>query len=140
LGLILHCAPRVDWEAAVALGAYRAPSLAESGFIHFSTPEQLLAVVNAMFRGQSGLVLLCVESERLSAELRHENLEGGTTLYPHVYGPVELDAVNQVLEFPPQADGTFLLPPGIRGAGGPPFPNSVHPNVERICPSDGLAS
>ena len=111
---ILHCTRRVDWEAAFAQGAYTAPSLQRSGFIHFSTPQQVTAVANVLFRGQSGLVLLCVNSDRLTAEVRYENLDRGTELFPHVYGPVNLNAVDQVVDFPPEADGTFKLPTEIR--------------------------
>jgi uncharacterized protein (DUF952 family) len=113
MALILHCTRRVAWEAAVARGAYVAPSLEQQGFIHFSTAEQLLPVADVLFRGQSGLVLLCVETDRLVPEIRYENLEGGAKLFPHVYGPVNLDAVTQVVDFPPEADGTFRLPPEI---------------------------
>ena len=110
---ILHCTTHAAWDAAVAQGAYAADSLAQEGFIHLSTPAQILAVADARFRGQGGLVLLCVDAERLVPELRYENLEGGTLLFPHVYGPINLDAVRQVVAFPPEADGSFRLPSGL---------------------------
>jgi len=105
--LIFHCCPRAAWDLAVAQGVYSADSLAQEGFIHCSTPAQILAVANARFRGQVGLVLLCLDSERIVGELRYENLEGGTQLFPHVYGPINLDAVRQVVDFLPEADGSF---------------------------------
>lgn len=105
--LILHCCPRAAWDSAVAQGAYTADSLAREGFIHCSTPAQILDVANARFRGQDGLVLLCLESERIVGELRYENLEGGAQLFPHVYGPINLDAVRQVVDFLPEPDGSF---------------------------------
>lgn len=105
--VILHCCPRSAWDSAVAQGSYTADSLAQEGFIHCSTPAQILDVANARFRGQDGLVLLCLDSERLVGELRYENLEGGTQLFPHVYGPINLDAVLQVVDFLPEADGSF---------------------------------
>jgi uncharacterized protein (DUF952 family) len=112
MALILHCTRQIDWQKAVSVGLYNSPSLEKEGFIHFSTMAQLLSVVNQMFRGQKGLVLLCVESDLL-AEVRYENLEHGTELYPHVYGPVNLDAVMRVLDFPPTANGTFRLPASL---------------------------
>lgn len=110
---ILHCSTRAAWDAAVAQGAYAAESLASEGFIHCSTPAQILAVADARFRGQGGLVLLCIDADRLDSEVRYENLEGGTVLFPHVYGPVNLDAVLKVVAFSPEADGSFRLPPGL---------------------------
>lgn len=113
MGLILHCTRRTDWEAALRLGRYEAPSLTKEGFIHFSTPDQVVEVANRLFRGQEGLVLLCADAGRLAAPLRFENLEGGRQLYPHVYGPVNVDAIVDVVAFPPQPVGTFVLPDPI---------------------------
>jgi uncharacterized protein (DUF952 family) len=110
---ILHCTTRAAWDAAVAGGVYAADSLASEGFIHCSTPAQMLAVADARFRGRGGLVLLCIDADRLNSEVRYENLEGGTQLFPHVYGPLNLDAVLRVVAFPPEADGSFRLPPGL---------------------------
>jgi uncharacterized protein (DUF952 family) len=113
MALILHCTQRASWDAACGHGQYVAPSLRTSGFIHFSTPEQILRVANFLFRGQSGLVLLCVETQRLRAQVRYENLEGGREPFPHVYGPLNLDAVSQVVEFPCESDGSFRMPPAL---------------------------
>jgi uncharacterized protein (DUF952 family) len=111
--LILHCTERATWDAAVKAGRYVAPSLAASGFIHFSAPGQVLEVANRLFRGQSGLVLLCVDPARLRNEVRYENTEGGQELFPHGYGPVNLDAVVDVVEFPCDPDGTFRMPASL---------------------------
>ena len=43
----------------------------------------------------------------LGADVRYENLEGGEQQFPHVYGPIPVAAVVQVLPFRPVADGTF---------------------------------
>jgi len=119
MGIILHIAERSDWEQAKASGSYRADTLASQGFIHCSTPEQVIHVANAFFQGQEGLVLLCIDTAKVDAEIRHENLEGGDERFPHVYGPLDVDAVLSVLDFRPQPDGTFALPEGLpfdRGA------------------------
>lgn len=110
MATILHIAKRKDWQEARACGSYRGDTLASQGFIHCSTPEQVIPVANAVFRGQDDLVLLCIDTAKVDAEIRHENLEGGDELYPHVYGPLNIDAVVSVLSFEPQADGTFALP------------------------------
>jgi len=107
---ILHIARKMDWEQARAEGSYRADTLASEGFIHCSTPEQVIPVANHLFRGQPDLVLLVIDRDKVRAPIRDENLEGGTTLYPHIYGPLNLDAVRSVLDFPPRDDGSFELP------------------------------
>ena len=109
MSIILHIARQENWEEAQASGLYRADTLMTEGFIHCSTPEQVVGVANTWFRGQRGLVLLCIDTEALEAEIRYENLEGGDELFPHVYGPLNLEAVVRVLDFEPQADGAFAL-------------------------------
>ena len=108
--MVLHIVSAAEWQRARQAGSYEPTSLGSGGFVHCSTPEQIVSVANANFRGKSGLVLLCINPKRLKAPVMYENLEGGTSLFPHIYGPVNLEAVVEVLDFAPQQDGTFLLP------------------------------
>ncbi|HXK42354.1 MAG TPA: DUF952 domain-containing protein [Anaerolineae bacterium] len=110
MGIILHITSQATWEAARAAGSYQADTLATEGFIHCSTPTQVIGVANARFRGQAGLALLCIEETRVRAEVRYEDCDETGQQFPHIYGPLNLDAVTQALPFPPQADGTFTLP------------------------------
>jgi uncharacterized protein (DUF952 family) len=107
---IMHITTRAEWEAARTTGSYAPESLAAEGFIHCSTPDQVLDIANSFYRGRAGLVLLRIEPRRLRVEVCYENLEGGRTLFPHVYGPIEVDAVEAVLDFPPNSDGMFKMP------------------------------
>ena len=108
--MILHITKKVDWVAAQAQGAYEAASLTKQGFIHCSRPDQVIGVANFLFRGQPGLVLLCIDPDRVEAEIRYENLEGGEKLFPHIYGSLNLDAVVDVVVFLPRPEGDFALP------------------------------
>jgi uncharacterized protein (DUF952 family) len=67
-------------------------------------------VADIRFRGQQGLALLCIDTDQVTAEIRYENLEGGEELFPHIYGEINTNAVVQVAEFEPGADGYFALP------------------------------
>jgi len=113
---IYHITSRKAWIDATRNGAYRAPSLESEGFIHCSTAAQVLPVARNFFAGQNGLVLLVIDTRRLESELRWESaapLQGvapGVT-FPHIYGPIALDAVAQVLDFEPDGRGDFVLPP-----------------------------
>jgi uncharacterized protein (DUF952 family) len=121
LRTILHITTQLEWQAAQAAGHYEAPSLQSEGFIHFSTAEQVVRVANAFYTGQTDLVLLVVNPERLSAQLRWEDpahpgvsmATGQSEIFPHLYGPLNLDAVLRVVQFPANSDGTFQLPDGI---------------------------
>jgi len=44
----------------------------------------------------------------LTSELRYE--PGGGDVFPHIYGPINSDAVLGEIPFPPQPDGSFDLP------------------------------
>lgn len=110
---IFHITPAADWEAARAAGSYAADSLASEGFIHFSTRRQVLAVAERFYGGRAGLVLLEADPARLAAELRYEESEPGER-FPHLYGPLNLDAVVSVHPFPPEPDGTFRMPAGLQ--------------------------
>ena len=74
-----------------------------------SFEEQLAGVANSFFRGVAKLVVLRFSIDKLNAEVRHENLEGGNVLFPRVYGPLNLDAVVAVTALPRGKDGTFTV-------------------------------
>lgn len=64
-------------------------------------------MANRFFANQTGLVLLCIDSDRLQAEIKYEGLET-QELFPHIYGDLNVDAVLIVLEFEPYGDGKFV--------------------------------
>jgi len=109
---ILHATFRICWSAAQKDGAYTADSLASEGFIHCSKADQILRVANLLFAGQHGLVILVVDPTRLTSELRWEpGVNLATELFPHLYGPVNLDAVVRVVGFEPDTEGKFTRLP-----------------------------
>jgi uncharacterized protein (DUF952 family) len=105
---IYHICERKDWEAAQEMGVYRADSLESEGFIHCSREDQVAGVANFIFKGMEDLVLLCIAVDKLQAELRWEGSEGD--VFPHVYGPIGLDAITHVVDFPAGGDGVFKFP------------------------------
>ena len=120
-GPILHFCPRSAWEAARAAGSYAADTLASQGFIHCSTPEQVHVPANALARGRTDLVLLEIDERRLTAPLIWEAgapADPGGSLFPHVYGPIPVDAVVAVRDYPPGPDGKFPEMSGSAGGDG----------------------
>jgi uncharacterized protein (DUF952 family) len=115
--MIFHITSRTTWAEAQKRGDYRAESLTTEGFIHCSTLSQVLPVANN-YKGQSGLILLEIEPTLLSAKLKWEPPSGGMPppgvpvgdRFPHVYGPINLDAVVKALDLTSKPDGTFDLP------------------------------
>jgi uncharacterized protein (DUF952 family) len=103
--IIYHLAFRADWEAGQTTGEYRAPSLADEGFIHASRDEeQMLQVAARLFAGRTDLLALEVDTGRLPADspVIREAARSGE-IYPHVYGPINPDAVVRVRTLAPDA-------------------------------------
>jgi uncharacterized protein (DUF952 family) len=116
-GFIYHIAIRADWERALADGEYTRSSvdktLADEGFIHASQASQVARTANRFYRDVAGdLVLLVIDPGRLRAELRYEDVPGAELPFPHVYGPLNVDAVTEVRPFAAGPDGTFAFTPG----------------------------
>ena len=115
--MILHITSRTEWHTAQQRGDYRAPSLETEGFIHSSTAKQILHVANAFYRGKKDLVLLVIDETLVQPEVKWEAPAGAPAKgispddeFPHIYGPLNLEAVVQVTDFLPEEDGSFQLP------------------------------
>ncbi|MFJ7074826.1 DUF952 domain-containing protein [Streptomyces sp. NPDC098781] len=100
---ILHLTEGSLWEAARERGTYemstRGRTLQEEGFIHCSTRAQLPSVAAFLYGSYDGpdeLVVLVVDPARLDVPVRYEAPEPGGEEFPHVYGPIPVDAVVDV--------------------------------------------
>ena len=104
--IIYHLAFRDDWETGLTAGEYRAPSLAEEGFIHASGDEaQTLRVAARLFAGRTDLLVLDVDTALLgegSPVIREPARSG--EIYPHIYGPIVLNAVVRIRKLAPDPD------------------------------------
>jgi len=95
----------VEWAAAVAVGAFEGSALdLRDGYIHLSTAEQAAETARLHFRGQSNLVLLTLDAERLHAGIKWEPSRGGQ-LFPHFYGVLKVKDVETVRDLPLNGDG-----------------------------------
>ena len=102
---IFHIARAEDWREAQAAGTYEQSTLgrtlAEEGFIHCSKAAQLAGVARASYAHETDLVLLEIDPGRLHAEVREENPPGSDVAFPHIYGPLNPDAVIHARPFDP---------------------------------------
>ena len=89
-----HIASKDDFEAAGHTGTYSCTSLKTEGFIHCCFDHQLSGVIERYYRGVSELLLLTIDVAGLESDVKYENTVGGTELFPHVYGPINLDSVS----------------------------------------------
>lgn len=110
MSTILHIIPLTAWEQAVPSGELRPESLESEGFIHASTFDQIVRVANAFYAGQTGLVLLCIDTKLVHSPIQWERVADADDTFPHIYGPLNVDAVVEVLAFEPDDSGRFALP------------------------------
>jgi uncharacterized protein (DUF952 family) len=99
---IFHIATVTEWEAARASGAYTTSTigrtLAEEGYIHASRGDQWQGVRERYYADVSEpLVLLVIDTDRLASPVVEERVGDGPESFPHVYGPINPDAVVQAL-------------------------------------------
>jgi uncharacterized protein (DUF952 family) len=116
--MIYHITSRAAWGEARQRGEYRAESLESEGFIHCSTGPQVLPVVEKFYMGQQDLLLLMIDPSLLSSELKWELPSDGNPppgvpegdLFPHIYGPINLNAIVKAVDLTSNPDGNYGLP------------------------------
>jgi uncharacterized protein (DUF952 family) len=83
------------------------------GFIHLSTRSQVRATAEKWFKGQDGLIIVCVDLDKVKSPVKWEPSRNNE-LFPHIYGTLESDAVEWTAPFPLTEDGSsFVYPPAL---------------------------
>lgn len=107
--MLFHLATRQAWADAQPLGHYAPPSLVTEGFIHLSSEVQWPATALRYYRGRTDLLLLTIDETRLGAEVRWEMAHGEA--FPHLYGPLAVDAVRAARPLVPDETGALRVLP-----------------------------
>jgi glutathione S-transferase len=115
LSTIYHLALAPDWARACdGDRRYRVSTIGrtldEVGFIHCSFARQVRGVADAFYRGRSDVVLLTIDRSRVSAPIRDDHVAEAHDVFPHIYGPLDTDAVIAVELLARRPDGTLALP------------------------------
>jgi uncharacterized protein (DUF952 family) len=97
--------PRATWDNKPP-GPYRVPSLETEGFIHCSNHEQAAGSANKFYANESEMLLLAIDPDRLTSELRVEEGRPGE-LFPHIYGPINREAIVEVIRLERGPDGKW---------------------------------
>ena len=95
-------------DAARERGTWTPANFASEGFIHASLHEQLERVANKHYRQKIDVQIVGVQIDRLTSELRWEPAAG--SLYPHIYGPLNFEAVVDIVPTERNGDGAFRIP------------------------------
>jgi uncharacterized protein (DUF952 family) len=108
--MIYHITNPAAWKKGREDGRYLPEGFEQDGYIHCSKMNQIAGVGQRYYAGQTGLLILGINPEKLTSKLVYENLIGGEELFPHIYGPLNLDAVESTAEFGQKTNGTFEFP------------------------------
>lgn len=96
--LIYHITTREKWARAKTSGQYEADTLPTEGYMHCSTEDQVAGVLDRYFKGQTNLVKLTIDRAKVERPLVFELAGSINELFPHIHGPLNLDAVVAVSE------------------------------------------
>lgn len=101
------CATREPWDRARATGEYHTDSLRTEGFIHTSTAEQIAGSANRYYATLESIVLLTIDLGRVRPPVVWEHSPHSPTPFPHIYGPLNIDAVTDCRPWTRDPDGMF---------------------------------
>jgi uncharacterized protein (DUF952 family) len=108
--VVYKIVPEALWQQARQSGVFEGAAIDLSdGYIHFSTAGQAKETAARHFAGQSGLLLVAVDGEKLGDRLVFEPSRGGD-LFPHLYAPLPLSAVLWEKPLPLGSDGGHVFP------------------------------
>ncbi|MEC0257372.1 hypothetical protein PAEVO_30450 [Paenibacillus sp. GM2FR] len=107
--MIYHMISKEVWMAAREHRLYEPPSLETDRFIHCSTEEQVGGVANTFYSGRTDLLVLGIQEDQVDAEIVYEDLYEMNQLYPHIYGGLNLNAVQKVYRLEPDEEGVFTF-------------------------------
>ena len=103
---LFHLALKDDWQVAQASGSYRVSTrgmtLEQVGFIHCSWQEQVNTTFERFYADAGNVLLLKIDAAAVDAPLRADAIPTGE-LFPHLYGPLPLEAVRSVVTMPAAA-------------------------------------
>jgi uncharacterized protein (DUF952 family) len=113
MGTIYHIAYAADWTQTQEGGQYRMSTrgrtLEQQGFIHAGTTAQVAPVANAIYGGEDGLLVLVIDESKVESQIVYESVPGWDDPFPHIYGPLNVNAVVTTLPLESGTDGRFVF-------------------------------
>jgi uncharacterized protein (DUF952 family) len=103
----LHLLPVEAWRKARDLPEYVPDAFAADGFVHCTNgDEELVAVGNRYYRDDARPFLaLTVAIDKLTSPIRYDD---ANRVFPHIYGPINREAIVAARGVNRSADGSFL--------------------------------
>ncbi|ACB52121.1 DUF952-containing protein [Crocosphaera subtropica ATCC 51142] len=115
--MIFHITTSENWEKAKLNNEYKCESLETEGFIHCSRQSQIINIANTFYRHYEQLIILQIAPDKLLSKIKWEspihpnpNIDhkiNNTEKFPHVYGVINLDAVEKIIYLCKNNQGLF---------------------------------
>jgi uncharacterized protein (DUF952 family) len=107
------------WAQAQKQGTYTKSTIdsdvSDVGFIHCTSPDQTIATANRHFNDKDDIVLLLIDADKVTVPVKFESaVSGRPGLFPHIYGPLNTDAVFRALPLAKDRTGQFIEPEGLQ--------------------------
>lgn len=108
--MIFHIVNKDKWNLDKTSNFYTTHSLEREGYIHCSFNSQLMKVADSFHKGQTDLVVLCIDENKLGDKYKVEDLFNLSEKYPHVYGEIPINTIDKVVELCVDDNGNFIEP------------------------------
>lgn len=105
--MIINCMKLDLWESRRSLKSWGHEEIKKSGFIHCSTVETFHRIEN-IFNIDEPYVLLCIDESKLTSLVKFEFDPKTGQYYPHVYGLINNDAIDNVLPLIRDESGKYI--------------------------------
>lgn len=106
--LLFHITTREHWKEYKKSGNYEPQSLEDDGFIHCSSGNQVEDTANRLFADKDKILLLVIDVAMLREQVKYEEDETGEK-FPHIYGPLSVNAVIDKIDILAEDDGKFNI-------------------------------
>jgi uncharacterized protein (DUF952 family) len=104
-----HGTPKKYFEALDPREPYVPEPFAGEGFIHTTEGREAVSITLTRYYKSSAepWVVLYIDQDRVTSPIRYDD---PAEVFPHIYGPLNRDAILAVEDIGRAPDGTFLKP------------------------------
>lgn len=108
--LLFHITTKANWDEHKNDGNYEPESLEAEGFIHCSTGDQIEETANRIYTDKDKILLLVIDASLVGEEnIKYEKDEDLGVTYPHIYSPLNINAIIDKIEIKSENDGKFNI-------------------------------
>jgi uncharacterized protein (DUF952 family) len=110
--LAYHGTPRSYFDSLDSSQPYVPEAFAREGFIHTTEGREAVSITLTKYYKSSAepWVVLYIDQDRVTSPIRYDD---PAEVFPHIYGPLNRDAIVAVRDIDRAPDGTFLKPPDV---------------------------